>query len=91
VHSPYFTKDDVHEGLGMKITYDASADAAYISLVDQVGACGVDRTYLCDPMEVGGMINIDLDRAGRILGIEVLTARALLASDLLQAAEQIGT
>lgn len=37
------------------------------------------------------MINIDLDRAGRILGIEVLTARALLASDLLQAAEQIGT
>lgn len=75
----------------MKVTYDASADAAYISLVDEIDAGEVDRTYLCDPMEVGGMVNIDLDRHGQILGIEVLTASALLASDLLNSAQRIGT
>ena len=67
----------------MRISYDAAADAAYIQLVDDIGPGGVDRTYLCDPDEVGGMVNIDLDRDGRILGVEVLTASALLPAEVL--------
>ena len=75
----------------MKVTYDVSADAAYFLLVDEVGAGEVERTYLCDAAEIGGMVNIDLDRGGRIIGIEVLTASALLSSDLLNSAEQLST
>ncbi len=46
----------------MRISYDAAADAAYIQIVDVNAPGGVDRTYLCSPSEVGGMVNIDLDR-----------------------------
>jgi uncharacterized protein YuzE len=35
------------------------------------------------------MINLDFDAAGRIVGLEVLDARAKLAPELLAAAEDI--
>lgn len=72
----------------MRVTYDASVDAAYIQLVDNIGAGGVENTYPCDPREVGGMINLDLDSAGRLVGIEVLDASKLLPPEVLEHAEQ---
>ncbi len=35
----------------MRISYDASVDAAYIRLADEIGVGGVAFTYGCDPAE----------------------------------------
>ena len=72
----------------MRVTYDASVDAAYIQLVDDIGAGGVANTYPCDPREVGGMINLDFDSAGRLVGVEVLDASKLLPPEILERAER---
>jgi uncharacterized protein YuzE len=68
----------------IKVTYSQQADAAYIKLVDSIGAGGVAKTYLCDPVEIGGMINLDFDSGGRLVGIEVLDASKLLPDSLLR-------
>jgi uncharacterized protein YuzE len=52
------------------ITYDAEADAVYIT----VGGGKVDRT------EETGPFIYDVDVAGRIVGIEILSASKVLAS-----------
>lgn len=67
----------------MNIKYDPLADAAYIQLVEEIGPGGVAKTYLCDPAEVGGMINLDFDSAGRLIGVEVLDASKLMPVELL--------
>lgn len=58
----------------MEIKIDRAANAAYIQIADRIGAATVAKTYQCDPAEVGGMINIDFDMNGRILGIELIDA-----------------
>ena len=68
----------------MNITYDPEADAAYIYLVP-IEPGGVARTYSCDPAIVGGMINLDFDAEGRLLGIEVLDASEKLPASVLKA------
>ncbi len=65
------------------IHYDAEADAAYLQLAQEIGAGGVAKTYMCDPLEVGGMINLDFDDMGRLLGIEILDASQRLPLGLL--------
>ncbi|WKZ29673.1 MAG: DUF2283 domain-containing protein [Patescibacteria group bacterium] len=76
----------------MKITYDKSADAAYIYLIEtrdkQPG--WVKKTYSCDPKEVDGMINLDFNAEGRLGGIEVLSASKKIPNEILEAAEIIG-
>jgi uncharacterized protein YuzE len=67
----------------VKVTYDRSADAAYIYLVDKRARGRVARTYACDPSEVQGQIQLDFDEDGILLGIEVLDASHLLPRDLL--------
>lgn len=68
----------------MKIEYDRSVDAAYISLGPEIGVAGVFQTYACDPVEVGGQINLDFDEGGRLIGIEVLDASKILPEELLR-------
>ena len=70
----------------MRITYDPQVDAAYIYLVDEIRPGGVARTYLCDPREVDGQINLDFDPEGRLLGIEVLDASRKLPENVLREA-----
>ena len=72
----------------MRITYDKSVDAAYIFLEE--GPREIKETYCCDPVEVGGQINLDFDTSGRLIGIEVLDASKKLPLDLLKKAEVIG-
>jgi uncharacterized protein YuzE len=72
----------------MKITYDRSVNAAYIYLAVNQGQ--VEKTYTCDPIEVGGQINLDFDVSGRLFGIEVLDASHKLPRELLETAEIIG-
>jgi uncharacterized protein YuzE len=66
----------------MKLTYDKEANAAYIYLLEDT-KLKVAKTYPCDPIEVGGMINLDFDNQGRLMGIEVLDASRMLDDHLL--------
>jgi len=74
----------------MRVTYDRSADAAYIYLVDSIepgeavcnGRCVVDD----QTRKIYGMINLDFDRFGRLLGIEAINASLVLRPELLQQA-----
>lgn len=70
-----------------EISYDPSVDAAYIRLADQIGAGGVAFTYGCDPAEVDGMIHLDFDADGRLVGIKVLDASTKLPPELLSQAD----
>lgn len=71
----------------MKVTYDRDADAAYIYVGSEHEP--VHRTYPCDPVTVGGMINLDFDREGRLLGIEILDASRKLTPAVLKNAEMV--
>lgn len=66
-----------------RIEYDSEANAAYIYLTEEISAGRVSRTVCVDPTEIGGMVNLDLDDEGRIIGLEVLDARQLLSPDIL--------
>jgi uncharacterized protein YuzE len=68
----------------MNIQYDSKVDAAYIQIVELIEPGMVASTYLCDPAEVGGMINLDFDANGRLLGIEVIGASTLLSEKVLK-------
>lgn len=72
----------------MKIKYDASVDAAYIYLADEIWLGNAAKTYPCDPIEVDGMINLDFNWEGKLIGIEVLGASTKLPPELLQLAER---
>lgn len=67
---------------GLKVTYDASVDAAYVYLVE-ADSSRFGFTYACDPSQVDGQIHLDFDLEGRLIGIEVLQASAKLPSDLI--------
>jgi uncharacterized protein YuzE len=76
----------------VRVTYDQQANAAYIyfEAPAQTGVQGaVAKTYPCDPVDVGGMINLDFDKEGRLIGIEVLDARSKLPQYLLDNAERL--
>ena len=68
----------------IKLTYDKRADAAYIFLQDP--GTDVAKTYPCDPKEINGMINLDFDREGKIVSIEVMDASKKLPKEILQLA-----
>jgi uncharacterized protein YuzE len=54
----------------LRAIYDSGVEAAYIYLAeDGIGAGDAEFTYACDPNEVGGMIHLDFDRNGVLLGI----------------------
>lgn len=68
----------------MRLTYDEDADAAYLYVAEGIPSSGVSKTYACDPREIEGMINLDFDSEGRLLGIEILDASTLLPSEALR-------
>lgn len=71
----------------MRVTYDAVVDAAYIYLTTEIPAGGIARTVPVDPREIDGMINLDFDAEGRLVGIEVLDASRFLGPQFLASAE----
>ncbi|MGI5183804.1 DUF2283 domain-containing protein [Dactylosporangium sp. CA-152071] len=73
----------------LKVTYDETVNAAYIYLKPGAEGARVARMYACDPIGVDGMINLDFDGSGRLVGIEVLAARTKLAPELLAMAEDV--
>jgi uncharacterized protein YuzE len=75
----------------MRVTYDAAADAAYVHLVGTI-AHGESATQIHSIMTPGdrGEVALDFDADGRLLGIEVLHASAVLPAAVLADAVRIG-
>ena len=68
----------------MKLRYDSSVDAAYITLLGDDDVPSFGSTYACDPAEVKGQIHLDFDLDGRLIGIEVLQASKKLPMSMLR-------
>ncbi|MGC4926948.1 DUF2283 domain-containing protein [Streptomyces sp. DT117] len=75
----------------VKVTYDKSTDAAYAYFTEPQARVHSARMYACDPAVVDGMINLDFDEQGRLIGIEVLAAGSKLPESLLKSAERLDT
>ncbi|MBB6174664.1 uncharacterized protein YuzE [Nocardiopsis mwathae] len=75
----------------MNITYDADADAAYISVVDTIadGEAASQEHSIPTPHPEGEII-LDFDAEGHLLGIEVLGASRVLSTAVLAGAETTG-
>jgi uncharacterized protein YuzE len=71
-------------------TYEAEAKAAYFYLQDDIGLGGVAQTVPVDPLAIGGVVNLDLDREGRLVGLQVLGARSTLPQDVLRVLDERG-
>ena len=67
----------------MRVTYDRQADAAYVYLVDHVAP-----GEACSQQCVSRDITLDFDKAGKLLGIEILSARRVLRATALLRAER---
>ena len=74
----------------MRITWQRDTDMAYLYLKEHLNSGEVAQTVICDDDALSGMVNIDLDSSGRIVGIEVSCASAVLPSELLGATETEG-
>ncbi|MDX2400263.1 DUF2283 domain-containing protein [Microbacterium algeriense] len=71
----------------MRTTFDAEADAAYITLVPERES---GRSVRNETVETtGGTVVLDFDQAGVLLGVEVLGATRLLDGAFLAGAERI--
>jgi uncharacterized protein YuzE len=66
----------------MRVEYNQQVDAAYIYF--DVAEKQVEKTYACDPAEIGGQIQLDFDETGKLIGIEVLNASKLLPAAMLK-------
>lgn len=73
----------------VRVTYDKTVDAAYVYFTEPHVRADAAHTYPCDPVEVDGMINLDFDKDGRIIGIEVLGASSKLPKHLLESAARL--
>ncbi len=67
----------------MKITYDSEADAAYIYFKE------ISRGEVTQTISLNESINIDLDKDGKTLGIEILDASKNLPKNTIKSAEII--
>ncbi|MEV7443946.1 DUF2283 domain-containing protein [Streptomyces sp. NPDC091204] len=73
----------------VRVTYDKTVNAAYVYFTDPQARVKAAHMYPCDPVQVGGMINLDFDEDGRLIGIEVLAASSKLPDHLLEATERL--
>ncbi|WP_329305870.1 DUF2283 domain-containing protein [Streptomyces sp. NBC_01260] len=73
----------------VKVTYDKSVDAAYVYFTEPQVRARSAHMYPCAPVDVDGMINLDFDEHGRLIGIEVLAAGSKLPEYLLKSAERL--
>jgi uncharacterized protein YuzE len=70
---------------GVRLSYDASVNAAYIYLGGGEAKTSVTLDECPEAEEVGALhsIVLDFDRDGRLIGIEVLAARETLNPRIL--------
>jgi uncharacterized protein YuzE len=69
----------------LRVSFDSSSNAAYIYLADRIDAGGVAKAVQVESVDIRGMVNLDVDSEGRVLGVEILNATALLPANLMDA------
>ncbi|NAS21826.1 DUF2283 domain-containing protein [Herbidospora sp. NEAU-GS84] len=62
----------------MRLVIDGEADAAYLCLADSIADGEAVSQIAVNAPDLNGTIVVDLDENGRILGFEIIGARALL-------------
>lgn len=67
-----------------RVRYDAEADAAYIYLANRIEPGEVAKTIPVPSPGDPWIVNLDVDRQGRLLGLEVLAAHHLLRPETLR-------
>ena len=72
----------------MRVTFDRGANAAYIYLKN-VERGEAARQHVIDEKHGPGMIVLDFDEKGRLIGIEVLDATKALPQEVLDSAQRI--
>jgi uncharacterized protein YuzE len=72
----------------MRVTFDRGGNAAYIYL-KEIGEGEAVRQHLVDEPHTRGMIVLDFDKKGRLIGIEVLDATRALPQEVLDHAERL--
>ncbi|MFB7209423.1 DUF2283 domain-containing protein [Streptomyces sp. NPDC056255] len=73
----------------IEVTYDKAADAAYVYFTDPQDCVYSSQMHPCDAVDVDGVINLDFDERGRLIGIEVLAASSKLPEYLLRSAKRL--
>ncbi|MGI5254792.1 DUF2283 domain-containing protein [Actinacidiphila glaucinigra] len=73
------------------MTCDGTVNAAYVYLTEPQAGVRSAHMHPCDPVDVDGMINLDFDEQGRLIGIEVPAAGSKLPAYLLRSAERQDT
>lgn len=71
----------------MRITFDKNANAVAIQLTDELDYS--EFVYLCDPKQIGGMINLDFNKDGKLIEIEIMDATKFVPKEVLDNAEII--
>lgn len=73
----------------VRVTIDAEVNAAYIYLADEPETGWRHGKTVPIPVDaIPGMVNIDLDDDGRLIGIEILAATSLLPDKMLSALDR---
>lgn len=70
----------------MRLTYDPDADAAFVYLVDQIGAGGAPRSMMCDLEIEQGAVILLFNEDEELVALEVLGASRLLPEEILKSA-----
>jgi len=68
----------------IQVTYDGAADAAYLTIADDIAPGAVTHTHVCEVEDLRGMIHLDFDAEGRLLGMEIIGARHCLPREFLR-------
>ncbi len=77
----------------MRITYDKQEDIAYIYFVDHPEPGSAANTYVLTEdynLDLKGDVNLDADKNGKLLGLELYPAISFLDAEVLNKAEIIG-
>jgi uncharacterized protein YuzE len=72
----------------MDVTHSVSTDYAYIAL-KRIGDGEAVAQHLVEDERLRGMVVLDIDADGRLIGIDVGGATAALPPELLEQAEKI--
>ncbi|MEU6782443.1 DUF2283 domain-containing protein [Nonomuraea angiospora] len=72
----------------MRIERDDENDVAYIYLVEEIGEGEAESQFLVERDGMPGEMVLDFDAGGRLLGIEVLGASAILRPETLAWADE---
>ena len=70
----------------MRITFDPAANAAYVYVVDSIGVGEAHQSLPFYDEGSGVEVVVDIDREGKVLGFELLSARQQLRAETLDSA-----